>query len=109
MRIITSSEGCKLSAEEIMVSLSTDPMNGLSQHDVQLRKDEFGANAFEEEEDEPLYAKILDKVRTGIYLYIMVDFSRLRISSSGAPQTEPPPHHTFSSHALCPPHSSRIP
>jgi hypothetical protein len=59
---ITSIEGCLLSSEDVLTRLQVAVPLGLNEAEVARRRAIVGENEFEEEEDEPLHMKILDKV-----------------------------------------------
>ena len=70
MRLITSLEGCMMSAEEVIQTCESNPLEGLNDVNVVKRREDFGKNEFLEDEDEPLYMKILDKVTFLVVLLI---------------------------------------
>lgn len=63
MYSVKSSEACYLSIEQMLVRLSGDLKNGLTEESVQQKQKTHGANAMDEAEEEPLWRKFLDKLK----------------------------------------------
>ena len=72
MRLLSSLEGCTMHVDEVFAICETDPETGLSDAVVESRQSQCGPNEFKEEESEPLYMKILDKVSDICSCYILV-------------------------------------
>ncbi len=63
MRSLKSGEACYLSLEHVLVILNGDLRMGLSSDGVAQKQKSHGANAMDEEEEEPLWRKFLDKLK----------------------------------------------
>ena len=71
MTFLNSDAACRVTANEIVKLLQTDPKLGLSECDIASRQKYYGHNDFEVDDDEPLWKKYLGQFKEPMILLLL--------------------------------------
>jgi Ca2+-transporting ATPase len=70
--LMNSDAACRLTAQEIIQHLHTDPKLGLNENEISNRHKFYGPNDFEIDDDEPLWKKYLGQFKEPMILLLLV-------------------------------------
>ena len=71
MTFLNSDAACRVTAQEIIKILQTDPKLGLNENEIQTRKKYYGHNDFEVDDDEPMWKKYLGQFKEPMILLLL--------------------------------------
>lgn len=71
LTLMNSDEACRITAQEIITLLHTDPKLGLNENEIPIRQKFHGHNDFEIDDDEPIWKKYLGQFKEPMILLLL--------------------------------------
>ena len=71
MTFLSSDAACRVTAQEIIKMLQTDPKLGLNENEIQTRRKYYGHNDFEVDDEEPMWKKYLGQFKEPMILLLL--------------------------------------
>jgi Ca2+-transporting ATPase len=71
MTLINSDGACRITVQEILKILQTDPKLGLHENEIQTRRKFYGHNDFDVDDDEPIWKKYLGQFKEPMILLLL--------------------------------------